>query len=108
MGAALAQQVARDVAGRQSAEAAEREHDVGEVLADAAALGERLGRGRPHARDPVRVAHLGVDPVVDPRRQAARSPLSRPIAVGRGSGARRRARSAATVRGTTGRRRSPA
>ena len=65
VGAALAEQVPGDVAGREAAEPREREHAVGVVLADAGAAGPRLGgRGRDRGDAPV-VAEVVVDALVD-------------------------------------------
>src|SRR5579859_154937 len=65
--AALAEQVPRDVAGRQPYCSAERDHDMRGVLADPVSAGERLGGGGGDRGHPVRVAdrlmHVRAEPI---------------------------------------------
>src|SRR5437867_1311410 len=58
VGATFAEQVSGDVAGGETAKPAEREHDVGKVLADAATLVECLDGGGANAGGAVGVAQL--------------------------------------------------
>src|SRR2546427_11001035 len=61
----FAQQVAGDIARRQSAEATERQHDMGGVLADSAPQRERLRSRRMDICYTMLIAERVVDPVVD-------------------------------------------
>ena len=83
---ALAEQVPRDVAGRQPASAAHRDHHVGHVLAHAAPQRPGLGGRRAHAGRAELVRH----------RRPHGSPIAtwrgRVVAGGRGAPRRRRAR----------------